>query len=75
MTYAGADDVAHTVKLVGIDEADLSAGKINWLSPMARALMKAQAGDTVRLHGGSGVEQFDIIAVRYMVSNNERVKS
>jgi transcription elongation factor GreB len=45
--YARADGTEVTVKLVGVDEANLDEGKINWLSPVARALMKGREGDEV----------------------------
>ncbi len=42
------------VTIVGVDEADLEAGKISWVSPLARALLKARRGDTVDLREASG---------------------
>ncbi|MGE4314014.1 MAG: transcription elongation factor GreB [Pseudobdellovibrionaceae bacterium] len=53
VTYARADNSEVTVKLVGVDEADFTQNKINWLSPVGRALMKAQVGDTVKVAKGS----------------------
>jgi transcription elongation factor GreB len=65
VTYAKADGGEHTVTLVGVDEADLSKGKISWLSPVAQALMKAKVDDSVQLRTPSGVEQIEIVAIRY----------
>ena len=65
VTYAKADGSEHTVTLVGVDEADLSKGKISWLSPVAQALMKAKVDDSVRLHTPAGVEDVEIVAIRY----------
>jgi transcription elongation factor GreB len=65
VTYARADGSEHTVTLVGVDEADLSQGKISWLSPVAQALMKAKVDDTVQLRTPSGIEDIEIIAIRY----------
>jgi len=65
VTYAKPDGSEHTVTLVGVDEADLSQRKISWLSPVAQALMKARAEDTVRLRTPSGVEEVEIVAIRY----------
>lgn len=68
VTYARlADDTEHTVKLVGVDEADISAGKINWLSPVARALMKAQVGDEVEVRTATGIEALEVIAITYLL--------
>lgn len=65
VTYAGADDEEHTVHIVGVDEADANVGKISWISPLAKALMKAQVGDVVELRAPGGVEQIEIIAIEY----------
>jgi transcription elongation factor GreB len=67
VTYAGADDKEQRVTLVGVDEADITQGKISWIAPLARALMKARAGDTVELRSPSGTESIDIISVEYQL--------
>lgn len=67
VTYIREDDSEHTVTLVGIDEADASAGKISWLSPIARALMKAREGDTVEVKTPAGRESLEIAEVRYVL--------
>src|SRR5258706_8516749 len=54
-----------TVSIVGIDEIDTDRGYISWMSPMARALIKAREGDTVTLKTPGGVEQLEILEVRY----------
>jgi len=61
-----SDDAAEQVwQIVGIDEADVSAGKISWISPLARALLKAREGDVVRFMSPSGVREVEIVTVRY----------
>ena len=65
VTYAREDASEHTVTLVGVDEADFSKRKISWLSPVARALMKARVSDTVSLSTPSGVEEIEIISIVY----------
>lgn len=67
VTYAREDDTEHTVTLVGLDEADMGKGKISWQSPVAKALMKSQAGDTVELRTPAGVESIDVLEVRYII--------
>jgi transcription elongation factor GreB len=54
-----------TVSIVGVDEIDTARGYISWVSPMARALLKAREGDTVTVHTPAGVEEVDIVEVRY----------
>jgi transcription elongation factor GreB len=55
----------HTVTLVGVDEADLADGKISWLSPVAKALMKSRVGATVELRTPSGPNTIEVLAIRY----------
>ena len=55
-----------TVSIVGVDEIDTARGYISWVSPMARALIKAREGDTVTLTTPGGVEDLEIAAVRYV---------
>jgi transcription elongation factor GreB len=45
----GLDDTESTLRIVGIDEADAARGEVSWVSPIARALMKAREGDVVAL--------------------------
>jgi transcription elongation factor GreB len=55
----------HEVTIVGVDEAEPLAGRISWISPVARALLKAREGDTVTLRTPGGVESLEILEVRY----------
>ena len=52
-------------QIVGVDEADATQGRISWISPLARALMKAREGDTVRFQSPVGMREIEIVAVRY----------
>ena len=65
VTYAGDDGKERTVTIVGVDEADLDRGKVSWISPIARALLKAHEGDVVPLRAPGGVEQIEIVAIKY----------
>ena len=67
VTYMREDDTKHTVKLVGIDEADLTQGKISWISPVAKALIKSRAGDTVEIQTPIGPEAIEILEVKYIL--------
>jgi transcription elongation factor GreB len=66
VTLRSAKDGERTVSIVGIDEIDTTRGYISWVSPMARALTKAREGDTVTLHTPGGVDELEIIDVRYV---------
>lgn len=63
--YANRAGEDVSVTIVGVDEVDLDRGYISWISPVARALLKAKVGDTVTLHTPAGVEQLDILDVHY----------
>jgi transcription elongation factor GreB len=54
-----------TLSIVGVDEIDTARGYISWVSPMARALLKAREGDTVTLRTPVGAEEITIVEVRY----------
>ena len=49
-----------------VDEIDTARGYISWVSPMARALIKAREGDSVTLQTPGGTEELEIAAVRYV---------
>jgi len=55
-----------TLSIVGVDEIDTARGYISWVSPMARALLKAREGDTVTLRTPVGAEDIDVVEVRYV---------
>ena len=65
VTVANAEGSERTLSIVGVDEIDTERGYISWISPMARALMKAREGDTVTLRTPGGVEELDVVSVRY----------
>lgn len=54
-----------TLSIVGIDEVDLSQGRVSWISPIARTLLKAREGDVVRLRTPAGFEDIEILDVQY----------
>ena len=63
--YANAVGHERTVRIMGIDEADSLAGDVSWVSPIARALIKAREGDEVTLVTPGGVEKLEVLEVRY----------
>lgn len=65
VTYLDADGAKFTVKLVGMDEADFSKGKISFDSPVAKALFKREVGDIVRLSTPSGEATIEIVLIEY----------
>ncbi len=65
VTVCDAEGIEATYQIVGIDEANASQGMISWISPLARALLKAREGDTVRFDSPGGLRELDIVEVRY----------
>jgi transcription elongation factor GreB len=63
--YANGAGDELQIAIVGIDEVDLPRGRVSWISPIARALIKAREGDVVQLRTPAGVETIEIIEVRY----------
>jgi len=53
-------------QIVGVDEADAGSGRISWISPLARALLKSRAGDVVRFQSPAGLREIEILEVRYV---------
>jgi transcription elongation factor GreB len=66
VTVRGEASGERTISIVGVDEIDTQRGYVSWVSPIARALIKAREGDTVPLHTPAGVEELEIVAVRYL---------
>jgi transcription elongation factor GreB len=65
VTYADASGAERTVTIKGIDEADNLAGEVSWISPIARALLRARVGDEVRLVTPKGEETIEVVEVAY----------
>jgi transcription elongation factor GreB len=65
VTVRNATTGLRTVSIVGIDEIDMVRGYISWVSPMARALLKAREGDTVTLRTPAGSEDLEVVEVSY----------
>jgi transcription elongation factor GreB len=65
VTYKDSSHHEQVVSIVGIDEVDLDRRYISWRSPLARALMKASAGDRVVLHAPTRTEYLEILDVEY----------
>ena len=66
VTNANAKDEERTVKIVGVDEVDLAKGHVSWISPIAKALLRAEEGDVVKLRTPAGEEELEIVKVDYI---------
>ena len=66
VTYANARGEERTLKIVGVDEVELDKGHVSWISPIAKALLRAEEGDSVRMRTPAGVEEIEIVKVAYV---------
>jgi transcription elongation factor GreB len=65
VTYSDEKGDERTVTIKGVDEADQLKGEVSWISPIARALLKAREGDVVKLVTPGGVQEVEILDVGY----------
>lgn len=65
VNYMDDEGKEHRVTIVGLDEVDPARGHVSWISPIAAALIKHSAGDTVQLRTPAGLRQIEIVDVRY----------
>ena len=63
--YADATGSERVVSIVGTDEVDLDRNHISWVSPLGRALMKSEAGDSVVLQAPGGTTYLTVLDVSY----------
>ncbi len=66
VTWANAAGTERTIKIVGVDEVDPGRGHVSWISPIARAVLKAHEGDVVRMRTPAGEEEIEITKVEYV---------
>jgi transcription elongation factor GreB len=69
VTYADEAGVERTITIKGIDEANSACGEVSWISPIARALLKARVGETLRLVMPGRVGEVEVLAVHYPMPN------
>jgi transcription elongation factor GreB len=65
VTYADGSGAEQTVTILGIDEADSALNQVSWISPIARALLKARVGDEVKLATPAGIKDIEVVEVQY----------
>lgn len=70
VTYENKKGETTTIAIVGVDEAEPLQGRISWVSPVARALLKAREGDCVKLSTPAGIDELEILSVRYLAIDN-----
>ena len=70
VTYAPVSGISPgketTITIVGVDEVDLDLGHVSWVSPIAKALIKARLGDCVKIQTPTGPTEIEILDVQYL---------
>jgi len=65
VTYCDTKGVERNISIVGVDEVDPGRGRVSWVSPIARALLRAREGDVVTLRTPAGPEELEVVQIRY----------
>ncbi|RPH67147.1 MAG: transcription elongation factor GreB [Burkholderiales bacterium] len=65
VSYLRNGEREETVRIVGIDEVDPAHGCVSWVSPVAKALLKAREGDLVTLRTPMGVDELEVLSISY----------
>jgi len=66
VTVCDQDGEEATYQIVGVDETNAGSGLISWISPLAKALLKARVGDSVRFASPGGLRELDILEIKYV---------
>jgi transcription elongation factor GreB len=66
VTYENEAGEEKTIRIVGVDEADIDRDEVSWISPIARALLKAEEGDAVEIKTPTGLETIEVVKIVYM---------
>jgi len=65
VTVCDNDGCENVYSIVGVDEADVARGRISWVSPLARALLKLREGEVVMLRTPVGMNELEVLTVTY----------
>ena len=66
VTICDEQEFQQTYQIVGVDETDFARQRISWISPLARALLKAREGDLVRFQSPAGWREVEVISIEYL---------
>jgi transcription elongation factor GreB len=65
VTISDEEGQQHTFHIVGDDEADVAASRISWASPLAKAVIGAKVGDTVKWQRPAGATDVEVVSISY----------
>jgi transcription elongation factor GreB len=63
--YLTSQNETKRLRIVGVDEARSELGEVSWISPIAKALMKAEEGDVVEVRTPAGIERIEVVKISY----------
>ncbi|BDC52495.1 transcription elongation factor GreB [Bryobacterales bacterium F-183] len=66
VTFSNRLGEKRTVRIVGVDEMDVAKGDISFVSPLAKALLRAEEGDVVPFDAPGGRDELEVVEVRYL---------
>ena len=66
VTICDEQQLEQTYQIVGVGETDFARGRISWVSPLARALLKAREGDVVRFQSPAGWREIEVLSIEYV---------
>jgi transcription elongation factor GreB len=66
VTLRYEDDSEKTYTIVGVDEVDIALGRISWMSPLAKALMRMSEGDVIMFNSPKGQQEVELLEVKYV---------
>ena len=66
VTICDDEGARQRYQIVGIDEANAAQGKISWISPLARALLKSREGDLVKFQSPLGGREVEVLTISYV---------
>ena len=69
--YLDGQERERSVRIVGVDEVRSEAGEISWISPVARALLRAREGDAVEVRTPQGRETLEVLEISYDASRED----
>jgi transcription elongation factor GreB len=67
VTVCDSSGCESAYSIVGVDEANVSAGRISWVSPLARALLKLSEGEVAILRTPAGINELEVVSVVYCI--------
>ena len=65
VTYLNTHNEEKTIRIVGVDEARSELHEVSWISPIAKALLRAEEGDKVDVRTPMGIERVEVLKIAY----------